>query len=124
MNNVYQEFILDLYKNPLHQGEIEHPDRVIDKTNSSCGDSIKIYLKLDGDTITELKWQGAGCVISQVQMSALADYILENKLTMQQVQQISQEKLLSLLGLDSINPGREKCLMMGLMAFSSVNLDK
>lgn len=116
MTDIYHEYILDLYKNPLHQGEIKNSDQIIDQTNSSCGDSIKIYIKLDGEFITDLKWQGAGCVISQTAMSILADYILENKLSIKQVQQINQEKLLNLLGLENINPGREKCLMLGLSA--------
>lgn len=120
MSDIYHEAILDLYKNPLHSGEIEQADLILDKTNSSCGDSLKIYLKLKGEQIIDLKWQGSGCAISQVSMSALADHILTNKMTISQVKKMTQTELLKLLGLESINPGREKCLMMSLMSFLSI----
>ena len=120
MSEMYREHILDLYKNPLHQGEIDGADLILDKNNSSCGDSLKIYLKLKGEQIIDLKWQGSGCAISQVSMSALADHILTNKLTLSQLKKMTQKELLKLLGLESINPGREKCLMMSLTSFKSI----
>ena len=120
MSDIYHEAILDLYKNPLHQGEIDGADLILDKNNSSCGDSLKIYLKLKGEQIIDLKWQGSGCAISQVSMSALADHILTNKLTLSQLKKMTQKELLKLLGLESINPGREKCLMMSLTSFKSI----
>jgi len=120
MSDIYHEAILDLYKNPLHTGEIKDADLVLDKTNSSCGDSIKIYLKLQGEQVVDLKWQGSGCAISQVAMSSLADHILSNHLTISQVKDMTKEELLSLLRLETINPGREKCLMMGLMTFKGI----
>lgn len=119
MTDIYQDTILDLYKNPINQGEMDNPDLILDMTNSSCGDSIKIFLKIENSKIADIRWQGAGCVISQVEMSALAEYILENKLSLEEVKNIDREKLLSLLGLDQINPGREKCLMIGLSAFKN-----
>lgn len=117
MTDIYQEQILDLYKNPLHFGKLDDPDQRLDRTNSSCGDRVKIYLKIKNNKIIDMKWEGIGCVISQVTMSVLADYILENNLTIDEAGEIDQVKLLELLGLESINPGREKCLMMGVMAF-------
>lgn len=119
MTELYQEAILDLYKNPLHFGKMDEPDVVLDQTNSSCGDRVKIYLKIEDNKIVDIKWEGIGCVISQAGVSVLTDYILENNLTVEEVKKIDQEKMVELLGLEVINPGRQKCLMMGVRAFEN-----
>ncbi len=116
MTDLYQETIIEEYKHPRNKGRISNPDLKIDGSNASCGDSVTIDLKIDSETkqITDIAWEGHGCAVSQAAMSVLSQKIKQEELTLEEVSKIRQQDLLELLGLEEINPGREKCLMMGL----------
>lgn len=115
MSDLYQETIIEEFKYPRNKGLLVDADQVLHGENASCGDELTIYLKLNQDGhVTQLQWEGNGCAISQAAMSLLSNYILQHHLTLIQVQQLEKETLLDLLGLDEINPGREKCLMIAL----------
>lgn len=131
MSDLYQEIILEEIKNPQHQGELIGAD-VLQRheLNASCGDEVTIYLKIakklsstpnttpsptPTSSIT-LKWQGQGCAISMAAMSLLAEKINSQQLSKKQIQALTLEDLLNLLGLDEIAPGRLKCMMLGLKA--------
>lgn len=119
MQDLYQDIILDEYKNPQHKGRLAQADLQIEAVNSSCGDEVIIYARTTGDKqqIVDLRWEGEGCVISQASMSLLSQKIISEGLTVQQVAQLKQSDLLALLGMETISAGREKCLMIGVRAF-------
>ncbi len=144
MTDLYQEIIIEEYKHPRNVGMLDDADLVLGGGNASCGDEVEIHLKLEarseetekhisrnakrttdyGLRIMDLKWSGRGCAISQAAMSVLSDKILKEELTLKDVKNITKHDLLEMLGLDEINPGREKCLMVGLSAFLKVNEEK
>jgi nitrogen fixation NifU-like protein len=112
--DLYQEIILEEFKHPHHQGIIENADLVLTGGNASCGDQVKIYLKIQDEQIIDLKWEGNGCAISQASMSVLSQKIIDEHLSLVQVKAMIKNDMLELLGLEEITAGREKCLMMGL----------
>lgn len=124
MSDLYQELILEHYKHPHHQGDLQGADRVSQETNASCGDSISVGVFWSAAStgsrgtapLADLKWQGQGCAISMATMSLLANTILEQHLTPIQIAALTDADLLELLGLEAINPGREKCMQLGLRA--------
>lgn len=119
MSDLYQEVLLEEAKHPQNKGQLPESDLVLRQSNASCGDQIIIYLKIDpqSQAITDLKWDGQGCIISQAAMSLLSQVILQHKLTLSQVTHYSQSDLEELLGIEDISPGRIKCLMLGVSAF-------
>ena len=58
---IYSEKVMDHFKNPRNVGEIEDADGVGEVGNPVCGDIMKMYLKIDGDTITDVKFKTFGC---------------------------------------------------------------
>jgi nitrogen fixation protein NifU and related proteins len=68
---MYEQVILDHNKNPRNYGPMDAPDRVVDGFNPLCGDTLKVYLKFDGDMITEVKFEGHGCAISKSSASLM-----------------------------------------------------
>ena len=62
--DIYREMILDHYRNPRNKGKIEEPDIRINDSNPLCGDEISIDLKVEGDIIKDIKFDGRGCAIS------------------------------------------------------------
>ena len=114
-DDVYQEFIIELYKNPLNFGKIDSPDYKAQMYNATCGDMIEIYLKAKGGTVTEAKFMGKGCAISQASSSLFMGY-LKGKKT-EELGKIRKEDVLALLKIDlSKNPTRMKCALLPLDA--------
>lgn len=75
----YTEIILDHYRHPRNRG-ILSGCLTSTVTNSTCGDSITVYLRLKSGKVTHFKWQGTGCAISQAAASILSEKIIGKKL--------------------------------------------
>jgi nitrogen fixation NifU-like protein len=76
LDEVYQDLILDHYKNPRHQGVLIQPDRKIDLVNPLCGDQISLTVKFKEDRISEIAFTGQGCSISQATASIMAELMM------------------------------------------------
>jgi nitrogen fixation protein NifU and related proteins len=72
---IYQELILDHYRRPRNKGTLEKPDRVIPMRNPLCGDEIDLHVKFDGDRLSELRFTGRGCSISQAAASMMTEVV-------------------------------------------------
>lgn len=114
MTDLYHEIILDEYKNPSNKGELKGADLVVEGSNASCGDDVKIFINLKNGTIKDILWQGEGCAISQAAMSLLSQEIKDKRLKLKEIKQLKLTDMLELLGLEEISPGRIKCSLLGL----------
>jgi nitrogen fixation NifU-like protein len=72
---MYQELILDHYRRPRNKGTLESPDRVVPMRNPLCGDEIDLHVKFDGDRVSDLKFTGRGCSISQAAASMMTEAV-------------------------------------------------
>ncbi|OGC91936.1 hypothetical protein A2899_01605 [Candidatus Amesbacteria bacterium RIFCSPLOWO2_01_FULL_49_25] len=72
----YTEIILDHYRRPRHQGILPSPCLSATVSNSSCGDSLTVYYRIKSGKVTDFKWQGVGCAISQAAASIVSDKII------------------------------------------------
>jgi nitrogen fixation NifU-like protein len=73
LDELYQEVILDHYKNPKNQGTIENPDYKGHGVNPLCGDDVEIWIKLENGKIKSLKSIGKGCAVSQASLSMMGE---------------------------------------------------
>jgi nitrogen fixation NifU-like protein len=73
LRELYQEVILDHSKRPRHFREMPEADHHADGHNPLCGDRITVYMKLEGDVIEDVSFQGAGCSISTASASMMTD---------------------------------------------------
>ncbi len=69
---LYQEIILDHNKNPRNFRVLPDADRVVDAYNPLCGDHYTLYVRLDGDRIADVTFQGSGCAISKASASVMS----------------------------------------------------
>ncbi|TLM67258.1 MAG: Fe-S cluster assembly scaffold protein NifU [Deltaproteobacteria bacterium] len=58
---MYTEKVMDHFSNPRNVGEIDNPDGVGEVGNASCGDIMKIFLKVENNVITDIKFKTFGC---------------------------------------------------------------
>ncbi|WP_457636589.1 Fe-S cluster assembly sulfur transfer protein SufU [Oceanithermus sp.] len=81
LEELYREAIMLHAKNPRNFGELPGADVVIEGRNTSCGDEITLFLKTDGEIITEITFTGHGCAISQSSASMMTERVKGRKLS-------------------------------------------
>src|SRR5512140_588340 len=74
LNDLYQEVILDHCKKPRNFRELSHPTCSAQGHNPLCGDQLKLFLVLEGETIKEISFVGSGCCISKASASLLTEF--------------------------------------------------
>lgn len=110
-DSLYRETILDHNRNPRNKGTLEPADYSYEDVNPLCGDEIRIDMRSDGERVTEIRFSGRGCAISQAAASMLME-IVEGR-PLEEVKAIGRDDLLEELGVP-ISPARMKCAMLGL----------
>ena len=117
MDNLYSEFLLDLYKNPLNRGALTNAELQYKIHNPLCGDEIELFIKLNNNSVSEVGWDGAGCVVSQVGASLLKEYIKgKNK---DELKKITGNEVIKQSGL-TLNPTRLRCLLLAFTALQKI----
>jgi nitrogen fixation protein NifU and related proteins len=145
---MYQDVILDHYKNPHGRG-LRDGDAEVHHVNPTCGDEITLRVRLDGTVVADVSYEGQGCSISQASASVLNELLVGKEVAeAQKVQQLFLELMQSKGRLEpddameevledavafagvSKYPARVKCALLGWMAFkdalaqASVDADK
>src|SRR5665213_3145083 len=72
---LYQEMILDHYRRPRNKGELAGAEQTVLMKNPLCGDEIAVHVNFDGDTISDLRFSGRGCSISQASASMMTQLV-------------------------------------------------
>ena len=75
---LYSEKVMDHFRNPRNVGVMEDADGVGEVGNAKCGDIMKIYLKIDNDIITDVKFETFGCG-SAIASSSMATEMIKGK---------------------------------------------
>lgn len=73
LSDLYQEVILDHNRRPRNFHALSDASHRAEGYNPLCGDRLTLYLKLDGDTIEDVAFEGAGCAISKASASMMTD---------------------------------------------------
>ena len=71
LNSLYQQLILEHYKKPRNKGEIEDHTAEIHMRNPTCGDEVKLQLRVEGGVVADVGFTGQGCSISQAAISMM-----------------------------------------------------
>jgi len=121
MDDFYRDYILDHYRNPRNFGHLEHYDAEAEDLNPLCGDQIRIELRLDDGVVSDLKFSGKGCAISQASASMLTETVKGMKLS--EVAKLSKDAVLENVGI-GISPTRMKCAMLGLRVLKSAAIGR
>ena len=116
MQNIYRENILDHFKNPRNFGNLAEADAEQIEVNTLCGDEIKVQIKVDGNSIVDIKFSGRGCAISQASASILTEFV-KNK-SFDDVEKLERGDIIEMLGIP-ISPIRLKCALLSLYAIKN-----
>ena len=106
---IYQEQIIERYRNPANFGIVKDADVISKDYNPSCGDAIEIQMKFSDGRIDDVKFQGQGCAISKSSTDILID-LVKNK-NVEFIKDLTTESFLKTLGIE-LSPLRLKCALL------------
>jgi nitrogen fixation NifU-like protein len=75
LRDLYQQIILDHNRSPRNRGRLEDANRHAEGSNPLCGDKLSLELKVDGGIITDVRFEGSGCAISQASASLMTSAV-------------------------------------------------
>ena len=110
--DIYKEIILDHYRNPRNKGNINDAEISAKDYNPVCGDKLTLDIKLENDVVSDIKFDGEGCAISQASASILTEMLMGK--TLEDLSKFSKDALLEELGTPSLGPARIKCALLSL----------
>lgn len=130
LDNLYQEVILDHYRNRRHRGEIDGATVTVAHNNPMCGDEIRLQVRLADGTIADLGHTGDGCSISQASASMMSEVVVGKstdealslvehmRSVMQGTEQPDENRLEDGVALAGVRqfPARVKCALLSWMA--------
>jgi len=134
LRSLYQEIILDHNKKPRNFGKMAGANRTLEGYNPLCGDHYTLYLKIDGDTIVDIAFEGAGCAISKASASVMTTLVkgktreeaqkmfeVFHKLVTGELTDISFESLGKLAAFAGVSefPARVKCASLAWHTMNS-----
>lgn len=93
---LYSEKVMDHFRHPRNVGILEDADGVGEVGNAKCGDIMKIYLKIDHDTVTDVKFETFGCG-SAIASSSMATEMIKGK-TIDQALAVTNRQVVDALG--------------------------
>lgn len=141
LESMYQEVILDHYKNPQHAGLREPFEAEVHHVNPSCGDelTLRVHLSEDGSTVEDVSYDAEGCSISQASTSVMAEEIIGLPVAEAMEKLDAFDEMITSRGTVEGNaemigdgvafagvakfPARVKCALMGWKAFQAATSD-
>jgi nitrogen fixation NifU-like protein len=105
VDSMYQEIILDHYKNPHHKGLREPYEAEVHHLNPTCGDEITLRVHLEAGTVADVSYESQGCSISQASASVLTDLLIGR--TLEQAQATYDEFLRLMQSKGQVEPDED-----------------
>jgi nitrogen fixation NifU-like protein len=133
LDSMYQEIILDHYRHPHGRGLRDPFDAEVKHVNPTCGDEVTMRVRLTGDLVQDVSYEGLGCSISQASTSVLHDLVVGK--TIEQGMKLHEEFLALMQSKGDAEPdddvledavafagvakypARIKCALLGWMAW-------
>jgi nitrogen fixation NifU-like protein len=112
LSSLYTEIIQHAARYPRHRGELLNPTHTFEDENPLCGDVLRVQLHVENGCLTEARFQGQGCLISQAAIELLLDRIEHQPIST--IDQLDHDVVLEELGLPAIAPARLKCALLSV----------
>ncbi len=130
LDDLYQELILDHYKKRSNRGVLDAPTVAVDHNNPLCGDQVHLEVLIEDDRLTDLRYTGDGCSISQASASMMSEVVIGGsteealaliehfRQVMHGAEEPNEDRLGDAVALGGVAkfPARVKCALLSWMA--------
>lgn len=116
---LYSEKVMDHFTNPRNVGEIPDADGIGEVGNAKCGDIMKIYLKINGDIIEDVKFETFGCA-SAIASSSMATEMIKGR-SLSEALEVTNRQVVD--ALDGLPPHKLHCSVLAEEAIKSAVKD-
>lgn len=130
LEDLYQQLILDHYRNQRGAGRLDHPSVAVEQHNPLCGDEVRVEMRIEDGRVAELRHSGQGCSISQASTSMMSEVVAGRRLDealalvehfrlmMHGSEAPDEDRLGDAVALEGVAryPVRVKCALLGWMA--------
>ena len=116
---IYSEKVMDHFMNPRKVGEIEDANGIGEVGNAQCGDIMKMYLKINGNTIEDVKFKTFGCGAA-IATSSMATELIKGK-TIDDALKLTNKAVME--ALDGLPPVKVHCSVLAEQAIKSALSD-
>jgi nitrogen fixation NifU-like protein len=111
----YNPIVIDHFKHPRNLGEMENPDGMGEAKNPVCGDTMRLYIKVESGRIVDVKFLTFGCGAA-IASSSLATEMIKGK-RVEEALQIKDEDIMNALG--GLPPAKVHCSVLAEMAIQA-----
>ena len=115
----YSPIVIDHIKNPRNMGEMESPDGVGEAQNPACGDTMRLFIKVEGNRIVDATFLTFGCAAAIASSSITTEMVKGKRL--EEVLLISNEMVTDALG--GLPPTKIHCSVLAEQAIKAAVLD-
>jgi nitrogen fixation NifU-like protein len=105
---MYSDILMDHFRNPRNLGEMEDANAVAEVGNPECGDTTKIYLKIEDNRIVDVSFQTLGCAAA-IASGSMATEMIKGK-TLEEAWQLTREQVADALG--GLPPAKLHCSVL------------
>ena len=116
---LYSEKVMDHFANPRNVGELENPDGVGEVGNAKCGDIMKMFLKIDGGKITDVRFKTFGCGAA-IATSSMATELIKGQ-TIEEALKLTNKAVVE--ALDGLPPAKPHCSVLAEQAIKTALAD-
>ena len=116
---IYSEKVMDHFSNPRNVGEIADANAVGEVGNAKCGDIMKMYIKVDNDVITDVKFKTFGCGAA-IATSSIATEMIKGK-TLEDALKLTNKAVVE--ALDGLPPAKLHCSVLAEEAMKAAISD-
>ena len=110
-DEIYRENILDHNAHPRNKGHLADATYSEHSLNPSCGDRFTIHVKLDGEKVGQIAFEGVGCAVSTASMSMFSEAV--EGMSLEEFRGLNKQYVFDLLGVP-ISAAREKCALVSI----------
>ncbi len=116
IEQMYMENIMDHFKSPRNYGKLDKPTITHHDNNPLCGDELTFQLIIHEGKVSDVKFMGHGCAISQASASMLTEKI--KGVSVEDVKKLTKEDIFEMLGIP-LSPVRMKCALLSLQVLTA-----
>lgn len=116
---IYSEKVMDHFANPRNVGELENADGIGEVGNAKCGDIMKMYIKVDGNVISDVKFKTFGCGVA-VATSSIATEMIKGK-SIEEALKLTNKAVVE--ALDGLPPAKIHCSVLAEQAMKAAIAD-